>query len=155
LDFKTGGENLSSRGTGLGDVRLLLKYRLLRRDSGRGTTQISLTAGPKLPTGRTDLRDRASALLPAGLQPGSGSTDLFLGASVTHTGLFKIKRLVADGTCNYMRRTEGALHTRLGDFAETRFWLSYRPYQARDVGKEWFIGPSLSWAHARRDRRAE
>ena len=43
-------------GTGLGDLLVLAKYRFYRRDSPRGTTQASVTLGPKLPTGRTDLR---------------------------------------------------------------------------------------------------
>jgi hypothetical protein len=39
-------------GTGLGDTMLLVKYRFYRRDSERGTTQASLTIGPKVPTPR-------------------------------------------------------------------------------------------------------
>lgn len=80
-------------GTGLGDAMVLLKYRFYRRDSQRGTTQASVTLGPKIPTGRTDLDDANGNLLPAGLQPGSGSTDLFLAANWTYTGLFNAKRL--------------------------------------------------------------
>ncbi len=154
LDLQSSDTNTSARGSGLGDIRLLLKYRFLRRDSKRGTTQASLTVGPKLATGRTGLRDRVGALLPASLQPGSGSTDLFLSASGTYTGLFHVKRLVADGTVSYLLRTEGTQQTRLGDFLEARFWLSYRPYQTREVAREWFVGPSLTWAHSERDRRA-
>ena len=74
-------------GTGLGDAMLLVKYRFYRRDSERGTTQASVTAGPKIPTGRTDLIAANNTRLPSGLQPGSGSTDLFLAANWTYTGL--------------------------------------------------------------------
>lgn len=144
---------VEASGSGWGDVQLLLKYRFLRRDSQRGTTQASIEAGPKLPLGRTDLRDRTGAIVPAGLQPGSGSTDLVLNGSGTYTGVFDIKRLVADGTVSWLRRTEGSQATRLGDSLITRFWLSYRPYQSKSVGKEWFIGPSLAWYHWGRDRR--
>ncbi|HZS27184.1 MAG TPA: hypothetical protein VFB76_08125, partial [Candidatus Angelobacter sp.] len=42
-------------GTGLGDIMALVKYRFYRRDSERGTTQASITFGPKLPTGQTGL----------------------------------------------------------------------------------------------------
>jgi hypothetical protein len=45
-------------GTGLGDAMVLAKYRFYRRDSPRGTTQASVTFGPKIPTGRTDVADR-------------------------------------------------------------------------------------------------
>ena len=61
-------------GTGLGDVMALVKYRFYRRDSQRGTTQASVTVGPKVPTGRTNLIGSNGILLPASLQPGSGST---------------------------------------------------------------------------------
>ena len=80
----------------LGDAMVLVKYRFYRRDSQRGTTQASFTLGPKIPTGRTDLTDSTGGLLPASLQPGSGSTDLFLAANWTYTGLFNLRRLVAD-----------------------------------------------------------
>ena len=42
-------------GTALGDMMVLVKYRFYRRDSPRGTTQASVTAGAKLPTGLTSL----------------------------------------------------------------------------------------------------
>ena len=45
-------------GTGLGDAMVLVKYRFYRRDSPRGTTQASVTFGPKIPTGRTDVAGR-------------------------------------------------------------------------------------------------
>lgn len=139
-------------GTGSGDLLLLLKYRFLRLDSPRGTTQAALTIGPKLPTGRTHLHDDAGVRLPAGVQPGSGATDLFLNLSGTYTGLFHIKRLVADESITYWRRTEGAQQTRPGDALESRFWLSYRPYQSRAIGAEWWVGPSLTWQRTGVDR---
>jgi hypothetical protein len=74
-------------GTGLGDAMLLVKYRFYRRDSPRGTIQTSVTLGPKIPTGRADIRDSKGSLLPASLQAGSGSTDFFLAANWTYTGL--------------------------------------------------------------------
>ena len=75
-------------GTGPGDAMALAKYRFYRRDSPRETTQASLSIGPKFPTGRTNLTDRSGSLLPASLQPGSGSTDLFVAANWTYTGGF-------------------------------------------------------------------
>lgn len=139
-------------GTGLGDTLLLAKYRFYRQDSERGTTQASVTFGPKLPTGRTDLDGPTGLVLPAGLQPGSGSTDLFLGADWTYTGLFNLKRLVADDDFRAMLRSQGTQATRLGSSAESRFWLSYRPYESKDVRREWFIGPALTWMHSADDR---
>ena len=135
-------------GTGLGDVMVLVKYRYYRRDSQRGTTQASVTFGPKIPTGRTDLTDENGTPLPASLQPGSGSTDLFLAANWTYTGLFNAKRLVADEDFHSLLRSEGTQATRLGSDLESRFWLSYRPYESNDGGREWFIGPALTWLYS-------
>src|SRR6202040_1057736 len=141
-------------GTGIGDAMLLIKYRFYRRDSPRGTTQASVTLGPKLPTGRTGLTDPIRRRLPAGLQPGSGSTDLFLAANWTYTGLFNVRRLVADEDFRTLIRTEGTQETRLGSEIESRFWLSYRPYESKNVAREWFIGPQLTWLHSQDDRIA-
>jgi hypothetical protein len=139
-------------GTGLGDAMLLAKYRFHRRDSQRGTTQASVTFGPKIPTGRTDLTDGNRILLPASLQPGSGSTDFFIAANWTYTGLFNLKRLVADEDFHSLLRTQGTQATRLGSDIESRFWLSYRPYESKNVAREWFIGPALTWLHSQDDR---
>lgn len=141
-------------GTGFGDAIVLVKYRFYRRDSERGTTQASVTFGPKLPTGGTGLADARTKRLPAGLQPGSGSTDLFLAANWTYTGLFHVRRLVADEAFHTLIRTQGTQSTRLGSEIESRFWLSYRPYESKNVAREWFIGPELTWVHAQDDRIA-
>lgn len=139
-------------GTGLGDAMVVVKYRFYRRDSQRGTTQASVTAGPKVPTGKTNLQSSNGSLLPASLQPGSGSTDLFLAANWTYTGLFNIRRLVADEDFHSLIRSQGTQKTRLGSDLESRFWLSYRPYESRNVAREWFIGPVLTWLHSQDDR---
>jgi hypothetical protein len=141
-------------GTGLGDIMAMVKYRFYRRDSERGTTQASLTVGPKIPTGRTNLRSANGILLPATLQPGSGSTDFLVGANWTYTGLFNLRRLVADEDFHSLLRTEGTQQTRFGSDIESRFWLSYRPYESKDVAREWFIGPVLTWLHSGDDRIA-
>jgi hypothetical protein len=141
-------------GTGLGDATVLVKYRFYRRDSRRGTTQASVTLGPKLPTGRTDLADLSGKRLPASLQPGSGSTDFFVAANWTYTGLFSIRRLVADEDFHSLLRSEGTQKTRIGSDLESRFWLSYRPYESKNGAREWFIGPVVTWIHSQDDRIA-
>jgi hypothetical protein len=141
-------------GTGLGDMMAVIKYRFYRRDSERGTTQASFTVGPKLPTGRTSLEDATGNLLPASLQSGSGSTDLFAAAAWTYTGLFGLRRLVADEDFHSLLRSQGTQNTRLGDDVESRFWLSYRPYESKNVEREWFIGPALTWIRSQDDRIA-
>ncbi len=141
-------------GTGLGDAMALVKYRFYRRDSPRGTTQASVTLGPKIPTGRTTLTDGNGSRLPSSLQPGSGSTDLFLAANGTYTGLFNVRRLVADEDLHALLRSQGAQTTRLGSEIESRFWLSYRPYESKNGDREWFVGPVITWFHSQDDRLA-
>src|SRR4029077_639715 len=155
-DFKMTGTSAAASvdGTGLGDILLLVKYRFLRRDSKRGTTQASVTIGPKFPSGATSLTDTRGNRLPASLQPGSGSTDLFLAGNFTYTGLFGLKRLVADEDFHAFWRSRGTQATRLGRDLESRFWLSYRPYESSNVGREWFIGPTLTWLHSQDDNIA-
>jgi hypothetical protein len=143
-----------SGGTGLGDALLLVKYRFYRRDSKRGTTQASVTLGPKIPTGRTNLADVNRSRLPASLQPGSGSTDFFVSANWSYTGLFNLRRLVADEDFHSLLRSQGTQDTRLGSDLESRFWLSYRPYESKNGAREWFIGPVLTWLHSQDDRIA-
>ena len=152
FDMSTPAAPLSVGGTGLGDVILLMKYRFYRRDSERGTTQASVTFGPKLPTGSTSLTSTNGVLLPAGLQAGSGSTDFFLAGNWTYTGVFNLKRLVADEDFHATLRSQGTQRTQLGSNAASRFWLSYRPYQSKNLAHEWFIGPDLSWLHMQDDR---
>jgi hypothetical protein len=152
--FRMAGNTQTFGGTNLGDTVLLVKYRFFRRDSPRGTTQASVTFGPKLPTGRTNLTNAVGEKLPAGLQLGSGSTDFFLSANWTHTGLFNIRRLVADEDFHILFRTQGVQSTKLGSDIESRFWLSYRPYESKHVGREWFVGPVVTWKHSQDDRIA-
>jgi hypothetical protein len=152
--FNLAGRAANAGGTGLGDAMVLVKYRFLRRDSSRGTTQASVTVGPKIPTGRTDLTSASGTLLPASLQPGSGSTDLFLAANWTYTGLFNLRRLVADEDFHSLLHSQGTQATRLGCDVESRFWLSYRPYESKDAAREWFIGPVVTWLHSQDDRIA-
>jgi hypothetical protein len=146
--------NPLSGGTGLGDAMVLVKYRFYRRDSKRGTTQASVTLGPKLPTGRTDLADMNRKRLPASLQPGSGSTDFFVAANWTYTGLFHLRRLVADEDLHSLLRSQGTQKTSLGSDLQSRFWLSYRPYESKNGAREWFIGPVVTWLHSQDDRIA-
>jgi hypothetical protein len=139
-------------GTGIGDAMALVKYRFYRRDSQRGTTQASVTGGLKVPSGQTDLKSLNGTLLPASLQPGSGSTDLFLAGNWTYTGLFNLRRLVADEDFHSLIRSQGTQATRLGDDLVSRFWLSYRPYESKNGAREWFTGAALTWLHSQDDR---
>jgi outer membrane receptor protein involved in Fe transport len=66
---------------GAGDVRVLGRYQALSSVSlDRGAEAAGLTFGLKLPTGRDDVLDPNGERAEPGLQPGTGTTDLLLGA---------------------------------------------------------------------------
>jgi hypothetical protein len=65
--------------TGLGDMVFLLKYNLINK----GPVVWTLGAGPKFPTGASDITNNG-ILLGADLQPGSGAWDGVLWSSLVH-----------------------------------------------------------------------
>jgi hypothetical protein len=117
----TTSDSDGKRQTAIGDSIVALKYRFLRFDSDRGTTQVSVSAGPRFPSRVTN-----------------SPADLYLNTSFTYTGLLDVKKLVADLSIDFLPRN---------DEINSRLWVSYRPYQSKSVGAEWWIGPSLSWQH--------
>lgn len=62
-------------GIGIGDSTVLLRWRLLKRNRGRGSLEVGAEFGVKTPTGSHNLRDRDGTRLPRALQRGSGSWD--------------------------------------------------------------------------------
>lgn len=141
LDLPGGGHSAA----GLGDAMVGLKYRFLRHDSSRGTTQASFEVAPKLPTGSVSREDSQGRRLAPALQPGTGSLDWCLTLTTTYTGLFGIRKLVADAAVTHMLRTENSQRQDLGDSTDARLWVHFRPLQTELVGGEWFIGPDIQW----------
>ena len=70
----------TSSNSGIGDVRIVGRYNGFSEDSSSG-----LIVGIKLPTGNTSGTFSDGATLDAGLQIGTGSTDLILGGYTTGT----------------------------------------------------------------------
>lgn len=73
---------------GLGDAIILFRYNLLS-DSSAPNTDLLVGAGPKFPLGRTDYTDSRGILLPADLQPGTGSWDGVFWGMFSHNGLIR------------------------------------------------------------------
>jgi hypothetical protein len=65
-----------------GDVRVLGQYRLSA--DGESATVYGALAGIKLPTGDTDIDNKAGEEAERTLQPGTGTTDFLAGAYVSH-----------------------------------------------------------------------
>ena len=83
---------------GLGDAVILVKYKLLAGNTKRINWLIG--AGPKIPTGSSDKRDKNDIALNADLQPGSGSWDV-----ITWTQILKNSKtspsLTYSGTASF------------------------------------------------------
>jgi hypothetical protein len=80
---RAAGNGTVAHGTqyGLGDISLLVRVKPIVEHDLESTLLLSILAGVKFPTGKTDGRDNLGELLDAHIQLGTGSTDLLLGAS--------------------------------------------------------------------------
>ncbi len=79
--LSSSGQFVSGNQFGLGDVALLARYKPYVGHGMESTYIVSIAAGVKLPTGRTDGHDSQGQLLDAHVQLGTGSTDVLLGTS--------------------------------------------------------------------------
>ncbi|MEO0897515.1 MAG: hypothetical protein AAFY71_14000 [Bacteroidota bacterium] len=79
------GERQFTQTQGIGDWVILLRYTLINNEK----LGLSLGAGPKLPTGKNDIRDDNNLWLSADLQPGSGAWDAMLWSSFSFYDIFK------------------------------------------------------------------
>lgn len=113
--------------TQLGDVRVVSHYKFDSADSHSGS---GIRLGLKLPTGATNQEMVAGTLMEAGMQPGSGSTDMVLGAYYHQTVLGSPWGWFASG------QLQTALATRNG----------FRPGNdfALDVGAHYALAPALT-----------
>ncbi|MDP2364954.1 MAG: hypothetical protein Q8M94_14440 [Ignavibacteria bacterium] len=75
INSSIGTEDLLSS-SGIGDALLLIKYELISQTL-LNQRQLAVGIGPKFPTGASDVTQNG-ILLPADIQPGSGSWDLVL-----------------------------------------------------------------------------
>ncbi|MBK8555713.1 MAG: hypothetical protein IPL65_08070 [Lewinellaceae bacterium] len=86
LNFQRNGEGSTANTSGFGDVAIMASYVLLQSDAHpqhRWQQQLLLSGGLKMPTGPSRLMDGSGLVLPAGLQPGTGSWDMLTGVNYT------------------------------------------------------------------------
>ena len=120
LDMSMGGQYLTSRKSGVGDLTLLGRYTAYQYDAPGRTLRIAPFLGVKAPTGEDNARD-GFGRLPPPVQPGSGSWDALGGAIATYQTLnFQI-----DGQVSY-KANRKANGFRAGDVAELDGSLQYR-----------------------------
>ncbi|MFC0263736.1 transporter [Fontibacter flavus] len=81
------GASEFTKAEGLGDIILLLKYRVLNPEEYPEWHWV-LGGGPKIPTGRSDLKNPNGLTMVADMQPGSGSLDGFLWTYLQKSKIF-------------------------------------------------------------------
>lgn len=129
-------------GEGFGDVALLAKWRMHKRDWKRGAVHLSLVGGVELPTGETGVRDNGMRL-PVSLQPGSGSWDPF----VAIAGTLDLNRYRFDALAFYKLNSEGAQSYDQGDFTSFDLKGAYRFLHTKYPGPTASAKLGLQWRH--------
>lgn len=115
-DPELGVEHLGGVG-GIGDISFLAKYCL----TPEGPAGIALIGGIKVPTGSTHEQDVFGNRFETEHQPGTGSWDPILGASVGK----KLGPVSLAASAIYQVGGEGAQHTRLGNRLQGGIALSH------------------------------
>lgn len=101
LDMTMGGQNLSRRKQGMGDLTLMGRYTAYESNAQGQTLRVAPVLGMKAPTGSDNARDGLGRL-PSPVQLGSGSWDLLGGVVATYQTLdFEI-----DGQVSYKANRE-------------------------------------------------
>lgn len=101
-------------GFGLGDIRLLGNFGLVKMDTPDHAVDWNATAGIKFPTGKADQLSKTnfpSGITPADLALGSGSYDGVIGTDVS----LRWWRFFASGEMQYDIRSQGAFGYQFGN----------------------------------------
>ncbi len=120
LDMSMGGQAITRRRSGVGDLTLLGRYTAYQYDAPGRTLRIAPFLGVKAPTGEDNARD-GFGRLPAPVQIGSGSWD-WLGGVV---GSYQTLDFEIDGQASYKANRE-ANGFQSGDVADLDGSLQYR-----------------------------
>ena len=128
LQITTGGQRVTRSTSGLGDLTMLGRYTVVRRDWPGRNFRLSPFLGIKAPTGEDDATD-ALGRLPPGVQMGSGSWDPFVGVVVTYQTL----DYQVDSQFSYRANNE-ANNFQAGDITRLDGSLQYRLYPRELAG---------------------
>ena len=105
---ESGGVTASS--SGVGDAAILVKWLVAHDYWPRSGWHIAMAAGVEVPTGETGIQE-GTALLPASMQPGSGSWDPFVSFSAN----LELDRWRFDTIALFKSNNSGAQQTEEGD----------------------------------------
>lgn len=93
--------------SGMGDMSLLGQYRVISGDD----SGVSMLLGVKAPTGETNVTDNGGVRFETEFQPGTGSWDFLLGASISRN----VRNTGYHANFLYGKTTEGSQSTKIGD----------------------------------------
>lgn len=134
-------ESGSERSEGFSDLSILGTWRAMRSDSGF----FGPVLGIKLPTGTTSEKNSLYQRFGAELQPGTGSTDVILGAAFEKN----IKPLILRGNALYFLRTEGSQDYEFGDTTSLSLFADLPAYSIDETIL--FTGVDLNFQHGEKD----
>ena len=142
VDRELESNTVNQRGTGVGDVSLILKQSFYRLDWSRSAWYTAWIAGVEMPTGVTDERAGGVKLSPS-LQPGSGSWDPFVGLATTlDMDLYRF-----DAVALFKDNGEGAQDHEEGEKLSLSLSGKYRWLHERYPGPSASATVGLKWAH--------
>ncbi len=81
IEERFAGDSVDHPMAGLGEMRLGTKWRFRQSINQQHKDELALLADLKLPTGKTDLRDRNGLIIEPHLQPNSGNLGVLLGVA--------------------------------------------------------------------------
>ena len=146
LSFIEDGQRRTRSSSGLGDILVGGKWRILKRDAYRRTLQAALVFNVKLPTGSDETRFE-SQLLPPPLQVGTGSVDYLFAFGATQI----LGRGALHVSAGYKLNTEGGQDYAFGDVFTYNVVANHRIWHTPFPGPELGIGAELNGAWARKD----
>jgi len=141
LNYHDGSGRPTERTAGVGDLLLLARYRVYRRDIQSGTNQISISFGPEIPIGSAQLKDGNGTFYSPSLQPGSGSWNWL--ASVS--GAFPRGRVEKGASLVAKWFGENDDGIRRSPWVEFHGGWHYRIVQKKYPGPQFAIGGGLNY----------
>jgi len=138
-----GGNVVNGNQFGLGDIAVLARYKAIMTHGMESTYMLSLNAGVKTPTGRTNGYDSQGNLLDAHIQLGTGSTDFLVGCS----GIAAFDRAALIANVLTSITTQGAHGHRFGNSVNYDLSLRYRLFPEGYEGVQFFgvVGLTGEW----------
>ncbi|MEE2887743.1 MAG: hypothetical protein VX951_09975 [Planctomycetota bacterium] len=129
--------------SGLGDLALVGKYRLVHREGRATAFNWSLVGGLETPTGATNATDPSGPRLDPSVQVGKGSWNPFIATSATYG--YQLARF--DATAFYKLNTEGAQQFEDGDFFSISLSGAYRFLHFQYPGPTFGLRLGLQYRH--------